>query len=185
MSTPTPAATGPATAGVTAPDVRTAESLLEAIIEALRWEPADSPAATAGRVARALAMIDLHDTTRTQPAAEPCWDCEGTTQIVIGWTNKSGTDENQYGPCPSCSPATAPGNDTAAAVAAALPISESAAAEYTQALRADRAEAALAEAERKLARLLSMADAWESSLPKVGRTEVLVEAVRMVIRPHL
>lgn len=56
--------------------------------------------------------------------------------------------------------------------------------DYNETLRADRAEDALAEAERKLARLLQMADAWEgANMPQMVRASAMAEAVRLVIRP--
>lgn len=52
---------------------------------------------------------------------------------------------------------------------------------HQERLRADRAEANLARAELKLARLLHLAQAWDDHLPEIGRTAVLTESVRATI----
>ena len=54
---------------------------------------------------------------------------------------------------------------------------------YTEALRADRAEDALREREKQLARVLEMADAWDETWGDNGvKASVLAEAVRNAIR---
>lgn len=54
---------------------------------------------------------------------------------------------------------------------------------YSDRLRANRAEAALRDAEDKLGRLLSMADAWSAPNFPARDAAVFAEAVRVVILP--
>jgi hypothetical protein len=54
---------------------------------------------------------------------------------------------------------------------------------YEQMLRADRAEHALRDANTKLARILQMADSWESRWGETGiRADVAAAAIRRTVR---
>ena len=54
---------------------------------------------------------------------------------------------------------------------------------YEEMLRADRAELALADAQRKLARVLEMADAWEKTWGEGGiKANVAAGALRRAVR---